>query len=353
MKNSEILENILSIMEKEHINLYHDISKVEVDEYVSNVKNIDNLSPIEFDYEMLKLFALFKDAHTNYFVPFKPLSHKILYCNDNFYIKIDEKWVTIKTFDDLNANKFYDNLKIIINYETQEWLNRRITQRANNAYFYEMLGLMKNRILKISLDNGQILEVREVENIDAENNNSKYLPYDFEILEDNILYLRYSSCINLDEKPFISLVEEMKKIIKEKDITKYILDVRGNTGGDSEILNPFQQLVRNWGLKGVLLIDNGVFSSGRFAVARFKKEFNTLLIGQPTGGASKSYGYLKRLEFEGKRFSVSVRLWDFSETFGYEGSIQPDVFVPIDIENIQNKEDVILNKAIEVVKTLN
>lgn len=62
------------------------------------------------------------------------------------------------------------------------------------------------------------------------------------------------------------------------------------------------------------------------------------------------------MEVEGKRFSASIRLWDFSDIFGYEGAIQPDILVEESIDNIQNKEDVILEKAVDYIgnlKTIN
>ena len=37
---------------------------------------------------------------------------------------------------------------------------------------------------------------------------------------------------------------EVTQEIENKNIKKYILDLRHNGGGNSEILNPFQQLVK-------------------------------------------------------------------------------------------------------------
>ena len=66
-------------MEENHINLYHDISKQDVEKYVTSLKDFNNLNSVGFDREMLKFFALFKDAHTNYFVPYENMNRKIVY----------------------------------------------------------------------------------------------------------------------------------------------------------------------------------------------------------------------------------------------------------------------------------
>lgn len=41
MKNSELLSKIIDTLEKEHINLYHDVSKEEIQAYISNFSDID------------------------------------------------------------------------------------------------------------------------------------------------------------------------------------------------------------------------------------------------------------------------------------------------------------------------
>ena len=69
MTNTEIVKQILRKLEENHINLYHDVSKEKIVEYISKIKNLDSLNTVEFNYEMKKLFALFKDAHTSYYVP--------------------------------------------------------------------------------------------------------------------------------------------------------------------------------------------------------------------------------------------------------------------------------------------
>ncbi len=352
MKNSELITQIILKLEQEHINLYHDISKQEIEKYIASIKNIDSFSSITFDYEMMKLFAMFKDAHTSYMIPYKQLSHKIMFLNNEFYVCVNNYWKQIQFFGILSSHEFFNKLKPLMNYETQEWLNHMVSRNSNNGYVYQMLNLLENGSIELTLTSGEKLNLK-IDEIKVKQNKqiNRFLPYDYKILEGNILYLRYSRCFDDKEHPFSSLVDQVSKEIEEKGFTQYILDVRGNSGGNSEILNPFQQLVNEKVMKGCVLIDNGVFSSGRFAVARFKKHFNATLIGQPTGGAAKSYGFTKCLEIEDKKFSVSIRLWDFSDVFGYEGAIQPDIYVKETIEDVQEQRDVVLDTAVKFLKS--
>jgi hypothetical protein len=348
MRNLDILKNIIKMLEENHLNLYHDIRKSEVANYISKIKNWDDLDDIQFDYELLKLFALFKDAHTSYYTKRWAISHRIIYVNKKFYVLTDGSWQEISHFGEMSAEQFYSKMKELMNYETDEWCDESIRRESNNGYYFQMLGLMdKNKQLNISLVNGQ--SVLLLENKDLTKNNLYPPPYSYKILNENILYVKYFRCIESKTYPFKDFVKDVAKEIEDKNIHRYILDVRNNIGGGCEILNPFQNLVKEKQLIGVMIINKGVISSARFAVARFKKYFNTLLIGESTGGAAKSYGCLKSLEFEGKKFSVSTKFFDFSDIFGYEGSIKPDIFVPVTIQDIQNNKDKRLEMAIECV----
>lgn len=60
-------EEVFSRLEKGHINLYHDISKEQfLSEKEKFLSSIENKSRNELVCGMMHLFALFKDAHTNF-----------------------------------------------------------------------------------------------------------------------------------------------------------------------------------------------------------------------------------------------------------------------------------------------
>ena len=106
------------------------------------------------------------------------------------------------------------------------------------------------------------------------------------------------------------------------------------------------------GLKGCVITNNGTFSSGKIAVCRFKEYAGAVVVGEATGGAVKSFGEAKNFKIGGKRFSCSTKLFDFTNVWGYTGSIQPDIFVLETIEDIGQNRDIQLIKTIEYIKTL-
>ena len=89
----------------------------------------------------------------------------------------------------------------------------------------------------------------EVSELNAFINQSKPKEnYIFEITNDEIGLITYNSCTDYDT--FKEFIEQTFKEIKEKNITKLIIDIRENSGGDSELndlllpyftTTPFQQ----------------------------------------------------------------------------------------------------------------
>ncbi len=345
MKNSQIVRDILSVLEKEHINLYHDISKEEVEKHIAAIKDIDVLSGLQFDYEMSKLFALFKDAHTSYFLPKIRSNKNFKFINNKSYIFENGKWEEIKSFGGQSPDVVFQRVREIASFETEEWFLHRLSETIPNLYVWQMLGL-ENYVETVS---GQKIVIEPLKEIP---NRVENPPYEFKILNGNVMYVRYSWCVENPSYPFKEFAKDIEEQISKLHIKKYVLDVRKNTGGHSEILNPFQEIVKEKKLKGVVLINNAVCSSGRVAVARFKREFNTPLIGEPTGGAAKSYGFQKSFEVDGKEFSVSTRLLDYSDVFGYTGAIQPDIFVETTMEDFVTGQDKPLSAALTYLKGL-
>lgn len=347
MKNSQVVKEMLQLMEKEHLNLYHDVSKEEIQSYVDGVKDIDKLSRIDFDYVMLKMFAKFKDAHTTYCIPRKHINKKIMYFDNRFYI-FHDGWKEVKKIGDFHPDEVCQKIREITCFETEEWLNHGIVDALGNYYIWNMIGLENYVITK----NDEKIDIGPYEKKSNSHQWKSKPIYEFKVM-DGVLRFRYRKCQNDPDYPFETLMDDINKVVEENNIKNYILDLRGNSGGNSEILNPFQNFVRQKNLKGVLLIDNNVFSGGRFAVARFKKEFNTPLIGEPTGGAAKSYGNRKELKVGDISFSVSTSFFDFSDIFGYDGAIQPDILVKKTIDDFINEKDTTLGVALQVVKNLN
>ena len=351
MTNLEIVTEILEKLEKNHINLYHDVEKEIVEKYIKSIDWI-SLSEIEFDCQMKKLFALFKDPHTSYFVNGNEvLSDKIRFVQGRFYLCQNNTWIRILKIANLSENEFHTKMKELINYETTEWLNYQINNLVNNAYYFKMLGLIVDDKLKVELENNEKVYLNVVENDMTKKQNSKHLLYSFDVLENDIIYIKYLRCVSDEKNPFETFVEKIKESISNQNITKYILDVRDNVGGNSQILKPLKNFIVKKRMTGVVLMNNGTFSSGTIAVADFKRDCKAVIVGENAGGAVKSYGDIRNLSIGSKRISCSTKYFDFSEYFDCNDSIRPDVFIATSMDDLILGRDVQLAKAIEILNT--
>ena len=352
MTNSEKLKNILRLAEEKHLNLYHDVSKSEIEKYVGQLKNLDNMTDLEFDREMLKIFAKFKDGHTFYCLPNLFLSNRLFYVENKLLLQIEDKFFEITKIKDISADLFLEKIKELQGFENEAHLNDLVRKSINNLYYYQMLGLCEGDKVCFVIENDGKSEGFWVKNV-SKDEYFKLFPeeknYSLSILDGDIIYFKYFRCMERNRYPFSELLNDFERYVKEKHIKKYIVDLRGNQGGDSSIFRRFVELLKGLNVEGVALIDNGVFSSGRWAVADLKKNFKTTLIGEPTGGMTASFGYTKSIEFENKKFSVSIRFWDFRDIFGYDGSIKPDIFVPQTIDDLKNNKDAQLDRAKELL----
>ena len=210
----------------------------------------------------------------------------------------------------------------------------------------DILGLMKNNAIKVVVKKGGKEDSINLRAEDIPITASGVNPYYYQIKNDNILYIRVRRCINSIKEKFDYLVESIAKEIKQKNIKNFILDVRANRGGNSEILKPLYYLIMANDLKGVVLIDNLVAGASLFFMAKLKKDGNVIFVGEHTADTCKRYGNTKHLDVENYHFTVSTKFFDISEVFGYQGAIKPDIYVPLSIEDIQNQNDRQLEAAI-------
>jgi len=357
MTNTEIIYEILKLAEEKHLDLYHDVTKRQVFDYVKTLKDIDTLTPVEFDRELCKLFALFRDAHTFYEIPIIRLSEEIIYIQGKMYLKEDDLYHEIIEIEKMSAFDFLEEMSKLMSYEVDEYLYDCLRAGVKNAYYYqmifgaEMLGVNIKYINQITQEINTTFVAKQ-NKVDS-NKKEKESNYQFKIIDRGILYFKYKKCFEHKEYPFLQFMKEVEETVQDNKLKYYILDLRNNHGGDSEIINSFQDFIKNNKMKGVILVNNGTFSSGRTAVARFKKLFNPIIIGEPTGGAIKSFGYSKHYEVEGKKFTVSVFKWDFSRIFGYTGAIQPDIPLEQTIEDLRERKDRQLDIAIKYIQNKN
>jgi hypothetical protein len=152
------------------------------------------------------------------------------------------------------------------------------------------------------------------------------------IPERKALYLRYNTCADEPDQSVKSLTGQMLQAIDANSVERVIVDVRGNGGGNSGLLEPFMAGLKHRAAVnhpgGILvLIGRHTFSSAHMNAAYLKEKLGATLIGEPTGQKPNSYGELQWLVLPHSQIIVrySTKYWHTAR--GDPPSLDPDILV--------------------------
>lgn len=362
-----------------HLDFYLNHSKEELYDYINQFLTHNNVNnDYDFYYLMkciIKYMSGFSDSHTmvckndnTWF----PIRFKVV--NNNVYIDrcFDEKKLKkiIKKINGVDINIIINETTDCTSYGTNGWLLHNIEGKLCNKNDLLSLPCMNSKDDKIvfELENDEKISFDINEKYESETIYPKKETEQYNVIDD-ILVFKYPSCKD-NYKPDINKIEE---IIEESSIKKFILDLRGNSGGNSGIIKPLIEYLSNKDLELFTLVDRGVFSSGRFAAIDMKR-IGSKIVGEEIGTPINCFGYVS-----GNGITPNSNIhFNFARVYWYENNgfmkgiytkkelikKDKDFFEPkyltIDIpietseeEYINSLEDVFFYKCIETIKSNN
>ena len=218
MGKVDIVKEIFEDLKNNHKNLFHSVEKEVVDKEIEKlISKANSLNDEQFIYELSKIFALFKDAHTRVNFKFEPFENFFCYLNGKVYFK-DEKhnFLEVKTICNIEIENLIRMIEPILCYETEEWRDHLIENRLNNINSYKILGLIDKNTQKldVELQNGEKLELNKFV---CKTNYQPKPSYEYRFIGD-ILYLRYRRCCE-DELKFCDFLEQIEKDLNNSTIT--------------------------------------------------------------------------------------------------------------------------------------
>ncbi len=335
-----------------------------VEDFLIQIGNIDSFTDEEFVAKLLEMCSIFKNAHIylNYSKFLyndgkRFLSQNLFYFNDKIYLAKDDQLLEVKSIGGWQIEKICKEFDKYLSYETKEWRNVQLNKMLNFVLLYEVLGIDYGNI---ELMNGQVLNCSTS---DIFFDDYSYLPpfksrnekfYDCTVLDNHILLIDYFSCSELHKGDFLKFLEDVKEKWKNSQIDSFIIDIRGNMGGNSELILPLFNFLKEKKLKGVILTDNRVFSSGTFVAYYAKHMLSSMLIGQSLGQGAIRFGQSSgQIVLCDKLFvRYTEKHFDFRDIFKNEGAIKPDIEVPLTIEDICSKTDKTLTYAKDYIQNI-
>lgn len=312
---------LIELLENKHIDCYFNISKEELINYINEILSKYKLED-DYDFYYIsnmiikRMFGQF-DSHTK--IIFKNTNEhlpiRLKYIEDKLYIintSADYSEVIygqITSINDININELINELELIIPYSTKEFFESQIEYTFYNGSKIKSLPSIDNStksfkytILKNGNEKDIYLEAKDVKLVEDIN-------YTFEII-DGVMIIHYTSCVEEYENQMLEFVEKIKLESIKNNIQKYVVDIRGNSGGNSEIIKPLILYLQDKEI--ITLIDKYVFSGGRFALIDLIN-IGSKTVGTGIGTSINCFGNISRNEIGNFILPISNKYFFFKD----------------------------------------
>ena len=330
MNAKDKIKDILNLIEERHIDMYFNISKEELDRYIDEIIEMYDIND---DYSLYyytnmiikKIFGIY-DSHT-----------KLLFEKGDFYLPVRLKYINnklyiirttmetktllyseVKKIENIDINKIIEEIKSIVASSTEEYVTSQIELFLINGYKIKSLPSIDSKLdefnftvnsdekiidMKLTKDEGYLLPV----NKPKEN-------YSYELKDDKIIIV-YNKCREEYDGQMIEFVNKIESESKKFGIEKFIIDIRGNQGGNSEIINPLIEFLKD--KKTVTLVDEYVFSSGRFAILDLKN-INSKFVGTGIGTQLNCFGNAPITKYDNFIIPISNKYFYMDTSYSYD-----------------------------------
>ncbi len=355
----KIYDKFIEKYKEIHVDPWHEINEKQLNKiYEKLVNSMDVCDDYTFKYFMdfiLKRLNGKCDDHTKFSISSAiPMNYRIF--NDEVIITYpstfkDGKLVSI---NGISIKDIMDEIDNILTYGT-EGRKKYMTEMAlSNKYILFGLPYFRNSdklTFEIETKTGDRIQKTIEKNIDEEelyhnidNDNATY-----KFIDNCLIYTHSSVQSSFKEK----IETAISKLEKEdlSQIDTIIVDIRGNTGGDSGLNEKLMSFLKEQSDKKILcLTDYRVFSSGSIALYDLIK-LGAETIGDEIGTPINHFGNNNWINIENYRLSISGCYFnpivnygarskkEFMETKSKE-ILTPYIFKP-DVYVIQNEKDYI------------
>lgn len=123
-------------------------------------------------------------------------------------------------------------------------------------------------------------------------NRNKFYWFEY-LAASGTLYFKYNRCANDPDYSFSAFADDLKTFILNNDVQKFVMDFRGNQGGNSSVIAPMEFILEtdlNQKDRLFLITDRHTFSSAIINAIEFNQYSNGTLLGEPPGGSPNHYG---------------------------------------------------------------
>ncbi|MBC8059713.1 MAG: peptidase S41 [Clostridiaceae bacterium] len=368
----EDIDYLASQLPKKHANLFFSCKKEDFVKAIETLKNkVPRLPSYEIAVDIAKILATFRDAHTSAMLPVSLLLPiEVYWFKEGLYIiSASEQYKELEGYritnvEGLEIQKVLKILGKIISYENKNFLKAQLPK------YFPAIELLYGLSLAHSIDNIELtledvnensrrvtinsLPFKILKDSNINNTTSLFeeqtnLPlyrknpekyYWFQYLsESKTVYFKYNACRDMKEKDLLTFGRELICFIEENEVTKLIIDLRNNFGGNSQLLEDFIKSIKHCekiNIKGSLYVITGrdTFSSSLLNLYSLKAKTKAIFIGEPTGGKPNCYGEVENFKLKNSGITIcySTRYYKIIKNDRLL-SFLPDVNIEISVED--------------------
>lgn len=334
----------------------------------------ESMTVSEFYFVVSPIVAALSDAHTNISLsgqqkiidlPTRWISEKLVCRRDTDVLKTGDIVLSIGGKD---IDTCMEEVRATVPAENEYWRNSMAPYRLRFEYMLEHLGVVSDDAVDVEIErNGArqqvTLALKESEPMgDVES-------MSYEVI-DNAGLLSINRCV-YDETYRQTMAQAFAEF-KDVGVNRLIVDVRSNTGGNSQCLNELMTYIdvdtyedysgdvrgswQAWLQRGILfsksaqpsiknnekrsnafdgeivvLTSGYTFSSGNWFAVVLKDNGLATIVGEPTGNMPTSYGDTLRFQLNnsGIHVNMAFKKWHRpNEQADGEDSLYPDVSIP-------------------------
>ena len=308
-----------------HKELFHYLDQRSYESRLQDLlEQLEDLDDLEVLAALARLLAALGDAHTTLIFParnFLPL--KFLWFPEGIYVTgaagnhgglVGRK---VEAVGGIPIGEVLDELTEVISHENEFFLRSQIPRYLSVADLLYGMSILENpgeTLLTLSgTDGSREQRLGSVDAGAAQGISEPWqedLPlyrrhpgrlYWYEFLEpSSTLYFHYGSCREMVDAPLEGVFEAIKGVLETAALRKLVIDLRGNLGGDSLLLEPFIQWLQAGKLqpgfpKLFVIIGRETFSSALLNAYALKERAGAILVGEPSGGKPDSFGEVRTL----------------------------------------------------------
>lgn len=351
-----------------HKNLF---AKISVEDFRKKLHNVEG-KPLTKQNLVIHLLQVIKevgDEHTMIFQSNYPLLYPLRF--DLF-----KEGIYVVATDSSHSDLLYRQLQGIDGHSTKAIVEdlKTLVKEGNPSYYdvYLMLMLRNPTILNgIGITDSDlkadfifggtrhIFFPSKQHKVDIDSKLLRYSKgenYWYSLIDDQkTIYFNYQKCDQQPGKPFDVFAQQLFQEIAATKPKRMIIDLRNNSGGNSGILQSFLDKLKDSHLKKkgslYVLIGKNTFSSALTNAVDLKRNFNAILVGEPTSGNVNHYGEIRGFQLPHSELEIgySTRYWEVWK--GYEGALKPDHAITYSIYNFKKGKDEAIDYILNAKKT--